>query len=94
MISKLIVMHKDVMSGQCKGAVLRLQIRYTAIFLFPSLIRGWAGSHIGIFTPRKTESGYSCTGFYFRPWLAPDVTVCELPKWYLACARACSFRFE
>lgn len=91
---KLFSMQRDVMSGQCKGALLRLQVRYTAVFLFPGLIRSWAGSQIGIFTPRKTESGYRCTGFYFHPWLAPDIAVCRLPRWYRALTRAISFRFE
>ena len=91
---KLFKLQRQVMSGQCKGALLRLQVRYTAIFFFPGLIRGWAGSQIGIFTPRKNEYGYSCTGFYFRPWLAPDIAVCRLPKWYRFVTRAISFRFE
>jgi hypothetical protein len=91
---KLFSLQRNVMSGQCKGALLRLQVCYTAIFLFPGLIRGWAGSHIGLFTPRKTDTGYTCTGFYFRPWLAPDVPVCQLPKWYRLMAGAASFCFE
>lgn len=91
---KLIHIQRNVMSGQCKGALLRIQVRYTAIFVCAGLIRGWAGSHLGIFTPRKTKDGYKCTGFYFRPWLAPDVAVSQLPKWYLRIARSLSFSFE
>lgn len=91
---KLFSLQRDVMSGQCKGALLRLQVRYTAIFFLPGLIRGWAGSQIGLFTPKKTDKGYACTGFYFSPWLAPDIAVCRLPRWYLFLARAFSFRFE
>jgi len=85
---------RDVMSGQCKGALARIQVRYTALFIGTGWIRGWAGSQIGLFTPRKTESGYRCTGFYFQPWLAPDIAVCRLPRWYRAVTRAISFRFE
>lgn len=91
---KLFSIQRNVMSGQCKGALLRLQIRYTAIFLLPGLIRGWAGGHIGFFTPRKTATGYACTGFYFEPWLAPDIAVAELPLWYRRVMRALSFRWE
>lgn len=85
---------RDVMSGQCKGAPIRIQFRYTAIFLFPGLIRGWAGSQLGLFVPKKTPSGYSLRGFYFRPWLAPDIAVCRLPRWYVAIANAFSFRTD
>lgn len=91
---KLFAIHHNVMSGQCKGALLRLQVRYTAIFFLPGLIRGWAGSQVGFFTPRKTKNGYTCTGFYFRPWLAPDIAVVRLPRWYRLLTRAVSFRFD
>jgi len=83
---------RNVMSGQCKTCLLRLQVRYTAFFLFPGLFRGWAGSQFGLFTPRKTSGGYVCTGFYFQPWLAPDIAVCRLPKWYLKTVRFFSYR--
>lgn len=80
---KLFTIQRNVMSGQCKRALLRLQIRYTAIF-FLCMFPGWAGSQIGLFVPRKKAdgSGYSCTGFYFAPWFAPDIAVCRLPRWY------------
>lgn len=91
---KLFKIDREVMSGQCKGALLRLQIRYTAIFFFPDLIPGWAGSHIGIFSPRKTANGYKCTGFYFRPWLSPDIAVGRLPKSYVKMLRFFSFDFS
>lgn len=89
---KLFSIQRNVMSGQCKGALLRFQVRHTALVLFPGLIRGWAGSQIGLFTPRRVSAdGYACTGFYFRPWLAPDVAVSRLPRWYVRTARALSF---
>lgn len=89
---KLFGIQRNVLSGQCKGALLRVQVRYTAFFLLPGLIRGWAGSQIGLFTPRRmSPDGWACVGFYFRPWLAPDVAVSRLPKWYVRTARALSF---
>ena len=88
---KLFTIHRNVMSGQCVGAPLRLQVRHTALFLLPGLIKGWTGSQIGLFTPRKTADGYRCTGFYFQPWLAPRVAVSRLPRWYRAVASALSF---
>ena len=57
----LFKIQRDVMSGQCKGALARIQVRYTALFIGTGWIRGWAGSQIGLFTPRKTENGYRCT---------------------------------
>ena len=90
----LFKIQRDVMSGQCKGALARIQVRYTALFIGTGWIRGWAGSQIGLFTPRKTENGYRCIGFYFHLWLAPDIAVCRLPKWYLAVTRVLSFHFE
>ena len=86
----MIRIHRDVVSGQCKGALLRIQVRYTAIVLFPGLIRGWTGSQIGMFAPRTTRGGYQCTRFYVHPWLAPDVPVSRLPKWYRAAMRILS----
>lgn len=91
---KIFQIYTDVMSGQCKGAPLRIQVRHTVIFILPGIIKGWAGSQIGLFTPRKTKVGYNCTGFYFRPWLAPDIAVCKLPKWYRTLMRLISFRSE
>lgn len=92
---KLFSIQRNVMSGQCKGALLRLQVRHTALVLFPGLLRGWAGSQIGLFTPRRVSAdGYSCTGFYFQPWLARDVAVSRLPAWYRRVTGALSFRFD
>lgn len=91
---KLFAIDKNVISGQCKGALLRMQFRYTAIFFCVGLIPGWVGSQVGFFTPTKTKDGYICTEFYFKPWLAKDIAVCKLPKWYRAVTRAISFRFN
>jgi hypothetical protein len=79
---KIVHIHRNVMSGQCKGSLLRLQIRHTAIFFFP-WFRGWSGSHIGLFVPRKVNGYYRCTGFRFRPWFASDIAVNRLPNWYV-----------
>ena len=91
---KLVSIQRNTMSGQCKGALLRLQVRHTAVFLFPGLVPGWAGSNIGLFVPRKTENGYACVGFRFHPHLAPDIAWNQLPKWYRTLTRALSFRFD
>lgn len=91
---KLFCLQRNVMSGQCKGALLRFQVRHTALFVLPGLIPGWAGSQVGLFTPRKTPAGYRCTGFYASLWLAPDVAVSRLPKWYRVMTRCLRFRFE
>lgn len=90
---KFITVQRDVMHGQCKGALARIQVRYTSIILFSGLMPGWAGSRIGIFSPRKTQDGYECTGFYFFPWLAPDIAVCRLPRRYRMLGLL-SFRFD
>ena len=90
----LFKIQRNVVAGQCKGAIVRIQMRYTALVIGSGWIRGWAGTRIGFFSPRKTDDGYRCTGFYFFPWLAPDIAVCQLPRWYLATTRAISFRFE
>ena len=91
-IPYLIGFQSGVMSGGCKGALLRIQFRYTAVFLFPMLIRGWNGSQIGLFSPAKTSDDYRCTGFYFEPWLAPDIAAIQLPRWYVKAMRFLSVR--
>jgi hypothetical protein len=88
---KLFILQRNVMSGQCKRTLLRIQVGYTALLIFPGLIPGWCGSQIGLFTPGKTENGYRCTEFYVHPWLAPDIPVCRLPKWYLRLVSMISF---
>lgn len=88
----MISIHRNVMSGQCKNALVRIQVRHTAVFLLAGCLPGWAGSQVGLFTPRKTDYGYSCTGFYFSPWLAPDKAVAQLPQWYIKTMNALSFR--
>lgn len=85
--------HQNVAWGQCKGALCRIQFRRTALFLFPGWVPGWAGSHVGIFAPSPPD-WRRCRAFYFRPWLAPDIGVGQLPRWYLAIARRLRFHFE
>lgn len=91
---KLFEIQKNVMSGQCKNTLLRIQLRYTALFIGVGLIPGWAGTQIGLFTPKKCEGGYRCLGVYFHPWLAPDIPVVRLPKWYRVLMKFISFRFD
>jgi hypothetical protein len=92
-IPYLVGIQFNVMDGQCKNSLLRVQVRYTAIFLFPGLLRGWCGTHVGLFAPKHNpEKGYRCTGFEFSPWLAPDIAVANLPRFYVKITRAISFR--
>lgn len=91
MISKLLHVERNVYSGQCKGALLRVQIGYTAIFLFPRALIGWSGSHLGIFSPIKRNGKYLRKGFYIKLWLAPDVAYSRLPKWYTSIAKKLRF---
>ena len=91
---KILRIQKDVMSGGCHAALLRLQIRHTAIFFFCNLANGWNGSQIGLFTPKKINDKYRCLGFEFSPWLAPDLPYCKLPRWYTRTMKAISFRFD
>lgn len=93
---KIITITRNVESGQCKGALLRIQIRTTAIFLFSGMRlwfkNGFAGSQVGLFAPNGYKNGkYKFTRFYFHPWLAPDVAVCRLPQWYRFTMRLISF---
>ena len=90
---RLLKIQRNVMCGQCKGALLRLQIRYTAILLLPGFFRGWAGTQIGIFVPRKVRGVYRCLGFRFHPWFAPDIAVRQLPTWYVRAMNICSVDF-
>lgn len=88
---KFIQIQRNVLSGQCKNALLRIQVGYTAIYFFSGVIPGWAGTKIGVFAPVKGVEGYVRKGFYFQPWLARDVAVSRLPRWYVRVARALSF---
>ena len=93
---KLITIHKNVESGQCKGALCRIQIMTTAIFLFAGMRlwfkSGFAGSQIGVFAPNGYKNNrYKFTKFYFRPWFAPDVPVSQLPSWYKKTMKIISF---
>jgi len=90
---KLFTVQRDVMSGQCVGSPLRVQVGYTAVFLFPGLIGTWTGTKIGLFTPRRPAPGqpYTRSGFYFYPWLASRVSIHRLPKWYRVLTNALSF---
>jgi len=67
----VIVIEKNVMNGQAKGCLLRIQIRYTAIFI-KSWSRHHNGFHIGIFAPEKFDGDYKCLDFYWygrsRKW--------------------------
>jgi len=76
--------HKNVISGQCKGSLVRIQIRYTAIFLGVDWLPcGWSGLQFGFFAPaHNPKIGYRCIKFYghFLPGLHGPVP--SWPKWY------------
>lgn len=88
---KLINVQKNVYCGQCKNTVLRIQIGYVAIYFLVGFIPGWVGTQIGIFSPRKVNGEYRRTGFYLRPWFAPDKPIHKLPTWYLKLTKWFSF---
>ena len=89
---KLISIDKNVESGQCKGALLRIQFRTNAVFILAETFQGFAGSKIGLFAPNGYKNGkYKFSRFYFHPWFAPDIAVCMLPKWYRKLMNGFSF---
>lgn len=93
-MNAFIHIHRNVMSGQCKGALLRLQVRHTAVFLFPKLWPKRFGFQLGLFTPYKTVNGYRCFGFYFFFGGFRDIAVSSLPRWQQFVIRRIGFSFE
>jgi hypothetical protein len=81
---KFIKIDKNVISGQCYNAWVRIQIRYTAIFIGVGLIpNGWQGLQFGIFAPAHSpKHGYCLKAFYadFLPAIPGPVT--QWPNWY------------
>jgi hypothetical protein len=86
--------HKNVISGQCKGSLMRIQIGYTAIFIGTNWLPiGWSGLQFGIFAPdHNSKIGYRRIAFYgsFLPGLPGSVG--QWPKWYKWLNRQMSFR--
>jgi hypothetical protein len=81
---KLIEIHRNVISGQCFGALIRIQVGYSAIFLGCGFLpKDWSGLQWGIFAPMKTESGYVRKGFYgsLLPGIAGPPAF-AWPRWY------------
>jgi len=80
----LFKIHRNVMSGQCKGALVRIQVRYTALFIGSGWIPGRFGFQLGLFTPKRNEDyadDYRCTGFWFSPGGFKDKSIHALPNW-------------
>ena len=76
--------HKKVISGQCYGALLRIQVRYTAIFIGTNLLpKGWQGLQMGVFAPaHNPNKGYKCVKFYISLLPALPGPVVNWPNWY------------
>lgn len=91
---KLIEVKRNVMSGQAKRCLARIQIGYTAFTILPKMFDGYVGMQIGLFTPRKTELGYSRTGAWFSIGLHKDKSIYQLPSWYRALCKIFNFRFQ
>lgn len=76
-------LQRNVMSGQCKQCLMRIQIRYTALFVGVGwLPEGWSGLQWGFFTPVKIKDKYRCLGFYGGLLPGLPGAVCRWPKWY------------
>ena len=85
---------RNVADGQCGNSLMRIQIRYTAIFLGTGwLPKEWSGLQFGMFAPaHNPKIGYKCIAFYacFLPGLPGSV--CNWPIWYRTLRRLFRFR--
>jgi len=80
-MKQLIHIDRNVISGQCKGALLRVQVRYTAIFFGVGFIPSWYGMQVGLFAPRHSPmNGYSCTKFYGSFMMGKDIPIIQKPR--------------
>ncbi len=58
---------RNVISGQAGNCYIRIQIRFTAIYI-GKRPRKWKQIYVGIFAPthgHKTKSGYKLNDWYF-----------------------------
>lgn len=55
------------MNGQCVNALVRIQYKYTGLIIGAGWYKGYHGTRIGLFAPRKLspDKGYTCDGFIF-----------------------------
>ena len=85
---------RNVISGQCKNSLARIQIGYTAIFIGQGLLpKGWSGFQLGLFAPaHNPKVGYKRIAFYgcFLPGM-PGAVI-RWPKWYRWFKKQMSFR--
>lgn len=92
---KLFEIQRNVESGQCKNALMRVQIGYTAIFLGVGLIKkGWSGLQFGFLAPAHNPLlGYKRIKFYAR--LLPGLSGCvgDWPSWYSKLKKIFSYEF-
>ena len=86
---------KNVISGQCANSFIRIQLRYTAIFLGRRWVpKGWSGLQFGFFAPaHNPDIGYRCIAFYgsFLPGLSGSVG--RWPQWYRWMKKQMKYRF-
>lgn len=91
------VVQHNLMSGQCVNALVRIQYKYSALLIGCGWCKGYAGTRIGLFSPRKIRmidgkfSEYRCDGFYFYPWFAKHVAISQLNPTYVKIMHTLSF---
>lgn len=85
---------KNVISGQCYGALVCIQVRYTAIFMGQDWIpKGWQGLKFGVFAPaHNPKIGYRCVAFYGSLLPAMPDSFYLWPKWYKWIYRQMKFK--
>lgn len=89
---KLITIQRNVMSGQAKRCIARIQVGYTAIFILPRIFDNRIGMQVGLFVPKKINDKYIRIGFWFTLGLHKDVSIYRLPKWQQLIYRTINFR--
>ena len=92
-LRKSFAVQRNVMSGQCVNALVRIQYKYDCLFIGTGWCKGYSGTRIGLFAPRKLspDKGYTCDGFYFYPWFAKHVAVSQLNPTYVKIMNMLSF---
>ena len=85
---------RNVISGQCKDSLIRIQFGYTAIFLGQGwLPKGWSGLQFGFFAPaHNPKVGYRRIAFYgcFLPGMPGAIM--QWPRWYRLLEKQMRFR--
>lgn len=95
-LRKSFVVQNNVMCGQCVNSLVRVQYKYTGFLIGAGWCKGYHGTRIGLFAPRKylNDNGYKCykcDGFYFYPWFAKHVAISQLNPTYVKIMNVLSF---